>query len=534
MSLEPVSPTVGGHELDADVCVIGAGPVGLGLTDALAQAGVRVLVLESGDATATRGNRQLAAGENVGYPYFKLHTTRVRALGGTSHLWGPMLRARPFGHLDFEPREGVPHSGWPIRRGDLDRHYAAAQQVMALGPDTYELEPWRERSPLTPLPLGPAFDQGVFQFAPPGSQIRELAQRLGDTPGVRIVTGATVLELDTDDDGDRIVAAAYVDGEGRAARATARAFVLAGGSIANARLLLASNRRWPAGIGNHHDNVGRYFMEHPAIRSGVLTPAGAPPDVRFYDKHAVDGTTIQGMLALREDIVREHALLKCSFFLLQRDRAYDSQAVHSLGVLRLLPGLEPAPPGRSRHVAAVARGAPQLLAGAVRVARHRGHSGDSIIVLRTIAEQAPNPDSRVTLSDRRDRFGMPQPRLDWRFTELDRRSLRTTQELIDHHLRAAGIGRVERMLGDLDEPELFVGQWHHMGTTRMHADPRHGVVDADARVHGTTNLYATGASVFATGGAVNPTLTAVAFGLRLADHLAIQRLRPTAHVKEQP
>jgi choline dehydrogenase-like flavoprotein len=201
-------------------------------------------------------------------------------------------------------------------------------------------------------------------------------------------------------------------------------------------------------------------------------------------------------------------------------------------VLRLLGRLEPQPPGRARHLAAALRGAPQVIAGAARVARDRDRVGDPIIILRTIAEQAPNPDSRVTLSDRRDRFGVPLPRLDWRFTELDRRSLRTTQELMDAALRQAGIGRVEQLLGDLDEPELFVGQWHHMGTTRMHDDPRYGVVDADSRVHGTTNLYVTGASVFATGGAVNPTLTAVAMGLRLADHLTSQGMRPSGRIGE--
>jgi len=531
MSVDAVRPrptTV----LHADVCVMGAGPVGLAVAHAMHRAGVRVLVLESGNVTETARGRELAAGESVGYPYFKLHTTRARALGGTSHKWGPMLRARQFDELDFEERTGVPRSGWPLKRGDLERYYEAAQQIMGLGPNTYELEPWQERTSLRALDLGPSFTQGVFQFAPPGQQIRRLATQLGRTDGVTIVPNATVIELETDEDGDQITGVTFVGEDGHPASATARAFVLAGGSISNAQMLLASTRRWPAGIGNHHDNVGRYFMEHPAIRTGVLPPATPHLDVRFYDKHVVDGTTIQGTLALHPDIVREHGLLKCSFFLLERDRAYDSQAVHSLGVLRLLGQLEPQPPGRARHLAAALRGAPQVIAGAARVARDRDRVGDPIIILRTIAEQAPNPDSRVTLSDRRDRFGVPLPRLDWRFTELDRRSLRTTQELMDAALRQAGIGRVEQMLGDLDEPELFVGQWHHMGTTRMHDDPRYGVVDADSRVHGTTNLYVTGASVFATGGAVNPTLTAVAMGLRLADHLTSQGMRPSGRIGE--
>jgi len=63
------------------------------------------------------------------------------------------------------------------------------------------------------------------------------------------------------------------------------------------------------------------------------------------------------------------------------------------------------------------------------------------------------------------------------------------------------------------------GGKHHMGTTRMHLNPRQGVVNADCRVHGISNLFVAGSSVFPTAGYANPTLTIVALALRLADHL---------------
>jgi choline dehydrogenase-like flavoprotein len=65
-----------------------------------------------------------------------------------------------------------------------------------------------------------------------------------------------------------------------------------------------------------------------------------------------------------------------------------------------------------------------------------------------------------------------------------------------------------------------VGGKHHMGTTRMAADPRHGVVDRDCRVHGTDNLYIGGSSVFPTTGHANPTYTLTQLALRLGDHIA--------------
>jgi choline dehydrogenase-like flavoprotein len=128
----------------------------------------------------------------------------------------------------------------------------------------------------------------------------------------------------------------------------------------------------------------------------------------------------------------------------------------------------------------------------------------------------------VTLGTRRDRFGLPVARVDWRPAPSDRASIRASQKAVDTALRAAGLGHVEFMLGDEHPPMLLEGNFHHLGTTRMHTDPARGVVDADCRVHGVRNLYVAGSSVFPTYGCSNPTLTVVALALRLADHLKKQ------------
>lgn len=133
-----------------------------------------------------------------------------------------------------------------------------------------------------------------------------------------------------------------------------------------------------------------------------------------------------------------------------------------------------------------------------------------------MTEQLPNPASRVTLASRRDRFGMPQVRLDWRLSPLDTRSATRGLEILAAAVHDAGLGTVRSTLG---RDTLFHGEWHHLGTTRMHTDPRRGVVDPDGRVHGVRNLFVTGGSVFPTGGYANPTLTIVALAVRLGDHL---------------
>ena len=127
----------------------------------------------------------------------------------------------------------------------------------------------------------------------------------------------------------------------------------------------------------------------------------------------------------------------------------------------------------------------------------------------------------MTLSHEKDRLGCNKVRIDWRFTELDKRTSYLGQKIVAEELESGGIAKVrDGALGDGGDwsPEMK-WTWHHMGTTRMHENEKHGVVDPDCRVHGMSNLYIAGSSVFPTGGNDLPTLTIVALTLRLTDHL---------------
>jgi hypothetical protein len=275
----------------------------------------------------------------------------------------------------------------------------------------------------------------------------------------------------------------------------------------------------PAGVGNSHDLVGRFFMEHPHIPIVANMVTSRP--------EAFNATYTQ-QLSLADSIV--HAAMIPTEMLLRRERLQN--AVFTIGVLGVynVENLDQTAPEDDRH----ARDIFYLLndLGPPRETEHpppgfnewppAGTLGASC-VLGCACEQAPNPQSRVTLSEERDALGMQHGRLEWRLSETDKLSLNRTLHAVATEFGALGVGRVAPTLSDDGQwPEEVLGGYHHMGTTRMADSPERGVVDANCRVHGVDNLYIAGSSVFATSGASNPTLTIVALALRLADHLRIQ------------
>jgi choline dehydrogenase-like flavoprotein len=134
-------------------------------------------------------------------------------------------------------------------------------------------------------------------------------------------------------------------------------------------------------------------------------------------------------------------------------------------------------------------------------------------------ELVPDPANRVVLADECDPFGRRLASVRWKWGQLDLESLHRSRALYASLFAAAGL-RPLAPPSEEDAPDVArEGINHHIGTTRMHPDPGQGVVDADGRVHGVDNVYATGSSVFPTGGYQNPTLTIVALAIRLADHL---------------
>jgi choline dehydrogenase-like flavoprotein len=515
--------------VETDLCIIGAGPAGISIAREFVGRRLRVCLLESGGARPVRAAQRLNDGRTVGYWYYPLASTRARAFGGSSaHWWHqtdedgrPYLwRTGPLDPVDFDSRPGIAHTGWPFSREVLLPFYERAQRICQLGPFEYGVEDWEdpEARPRFPLPRDEVVTN-IFQYGN-----RTFADYLGELARAQNVTtilNSTVCELVTAENPSTIDEVTVRVEAGKAFRLKARAYVLAAGGIENARLLLLSRKTHTAGLGNTHDLVGRFFMERLSIRSGVIVPTGPGLFQRslLYKIQSARGAHIQGVLRLNEKVMRSEGLLNAAMFVLPAHKAFTSEGVRSLVALYRAVRRRRLPGDLRGHARNVARDLDDVALTLYRQVIARGSANDEVFILRVQAEQAPNPSSRVTLDGARDAFGLRKARLDWRVTESDRWSIRRTQEIVDRELRRAKLGRLERKLGEEDPPALFRGAFHHMGTTRMHREASHGVVDADCRVHGLANLFVAGSSVFPTAGCANPTLTLVALAVRLADHL---------------
>lgn len=519
-------------DLRADVCVVGSGAAGVPLTLELARRGKSVLLLESGGLAFDAEIQSLYEGENLGHP-MELDYGRYRVFGGSTTQWtGRCAKLDP---IDFETRDWLPYSGWPIGPEDLAPYYGPAAKYCGFrAPWTRDDEAFAAvgaRVPaLDPDRAGPF----VWRYGPSGVRMyanfgADHEQELRRAQNVRVLLNANVVGFVASERGGRIEALKVRSLDGRALEARADAFVLCCGGLENARLLLHSEEDTPGGVGTGRAMLGRFFMQHPRGRIARVKTS-AEMSRRLQDTFNVFATARPPQheigFALPETVQRREGLLNASAIL-----TYEADP--NSGWERAKDGLR----SLAREPVAGAARLAGALADPVDVVRNawrRGVQGRHPAV-RTRAidvvidlEQAPDPESRVTLGDGRDRLGMRRAQVDWRVSDLERRTSLRFAELLAEEFRRLGLGELElepwlRETGPVGT-EALTGTFHHIAVTRMASDPSQGVVDADCRVHGAPNLFVGGCSVFSTGGHANPTLTIVALALRLADHLAEQDL----------
>jgi choline dehydrogenase-like flavoprotein len=505
-----------------DICIIGAGAAGIALALRLRNSNLRVCVVESGGLSLEEDTQALYAGASIGHP-MELDVGRYRVFGGSTSLW--TARCAPLDRWDFMKRDWIPDSGWPITIDDVAPFYEDAKRVCGFH------DGWTSmRVPPSLRPVGSYLDpfrweypgrskHGLFNF---GQMYRDELQRSATT---LVLTHANVVGFEATGDVAQVRKVVARSISGRQITVAAKAFVLCCGGIENARILLNTASTIPGGLGNRHDIVGRYFMQHPRGNTASVAVSRTQAQNlqrRFKLHHARRNARVEHGFALPFAAQRDHQILNASAVL-----TYGGRLTSGWEALKRFTSR-----GRGRQQTNLladlwycARDAREISRNLI-LRRSRGLTptfGEPLVDVMVDVEQVPDRESRVMLSPTIDQLGNPEVTINWKISEMERKTARILTTLIATEFDVSGLGEVSpRPWLSSDAPlseREFVQTHHHIGTTRMSSDPRNGVVDANSMVHGTANLFVAGCSVFPTGGHANPTLTIVALALRLGDHL---------------
>jgi choline dehydrogenase-like flavoprotein len=506
-----------------DLCIVGAGAAGLALAAEFLEGPGHVLVLESGLREPDEFGDALNQLDSVGLRHDGWRDGRVRSLGGTTRAWGGQLI--PLRSSEVEARSWVAGSGWPLFLDELQPYYRRAERVLRIEGPPYDEAVWG-RLGVRP----PGFDPREFQLR--FSQWAALGRRnfavlwrreLERSENVSVLIDATAVAVHTTPGGEHCETVEVRSRSGRRADIRARSFVLACGGIETARLLLASPGADGRGVANSSALVGRYFQDHVSYIAGEIEPASRRRVQDVFDPRYVGATMFSLKVEPTDAVMKREGWLNAMAHV-----AFQiPDALGWMELRRILRSLQAGRlefPSRDESIAML-RGSVELsrLVLTRYLAKRRRSPGAGNIHLLVDTEQAPNSDSRVLLDTRVDACGMPRARLEWRIGELERRTLTGFAQRVAGEFERLGLGRI-RLAGDpdfnlRDSPGAARDIFHHMGTARMSVAPGAGVTRPDLRCHDVDNLFVAGAAVFPAGGIANPTFTALALSLRLADHL---------------
>jgi choline dehydrogenase-like flavoprotein len=548
-------------ELDAEVAIVGAGPAGITLALELANAGHRVLLVESGGDSYDAGAQRLGDTVDEDPVHVPMSLATRRQIGGASNLWAG--RCVPFDPIDFEPRSIVGDTHWPVTYTELERHFARACEWCMCGEplfDATEISGLAGKAMIPGWPEDEVRSTLLERWSMPTNFGRAYRAELRDSPLVTVVSRLTCTEIVCAADGDSVKHLAARTLAGKRVKVRAKRYVLACGGIESTRLLLVSSRHHRGGIGNHSGHLGHWYMAHlGASIAQVRFSTPAKQTVYGFERDPA-GIYVRRRFTFAPDYLAAHELPNVAMWL---ENPEISDPSHGNAVLSFIYLALASPLGRyfiaegirrrkidtrkpvskRLHFWNVARNVPRaawfaLTFGYERFIK-RGYKVPGVFVpsasnayrLYYHGEHLPHYDSYIAATPELDSLGVPRIRTRLRFDEDDVRAAIRVHEHFDAYLRKHGLGYLEYLYEDLEadfRAQLLDG-YHQAGTTRMSASPADGVLDPQLAVHGFEDLFVVSSSAFVTSGQANSTFMIVVFAVRLADHLR-RTLRPAVTI----
>ncbi len=539
-----------GEQIESEVTIVGAGAAGIVIAIELAKAGMDVVLVESGDKGPSPDIQALADAHDLGKNYHPPidECTRLQ-LGGASVIWGG--RCIPFDPIDFAKREYIPHSEWPVQYSELAQYFEAVCGYLRCGEAEFDI---RNIPGISQISIVPGLNDGgvltsrierwsVIDFG------KEYARELAESPHIRLLCGVSCTEIECSGNSGAVSSICGKTLSGKSIKLASKKYVLTAGGLNTTRLLLNSDRVHPGGIGNHSGLLGRFYTGHISGRIAKVAFSTDPKKTAYGFGRDKDGVYLRQRFSFDSETLNRHKIGNIVGWLVNPQLSDPS---HGNGVLSFAYLVLSSPFGRF------------LVSEAIRKAAVTGAKGSSIHHIRNMfcdlprtlhfmgsfgygrylakprtpgffqyskanqydlhyfGEQTPNPDSRVSITDHRDKLGMRRIHIEHRYLQQDIDNVIEAHKLWDAHLRQQGCGALEYLDGDLPSTigENANDGFHQIGTTRMSDKPEEGVVDKHGKVHHIDNLYIASSSTFVTASQANSMFTILAFAARLSRHLA--------------
>lgn len=503
--------------------VIGAGAVGLYAAGQLAARGRDVLVIEAGDSHL--GSFAAESYINVGRAHTGIRLGRSRSLGGTTNLWGGQLVE--FQPVDFDGRDWLPGSKWPVSYGEIAPYYKPTYLNLGMPPQLlHDDDVWRGISCDRPN-LGSEFEVFFTRWLETPNFAEMFAGQIKTSDKMTVLTGHTAVGFRGT--GGHIEGVRVVDGKGQSHWIEGGTFILAAGTIENARLLLSTAQApdWQAPW-SRNQNIGRFFQDHLGGKIATFHPQDKPGFFKMFCNVIYAGHKFQPKIRLVNDVLSQQKIYNTQVFFafeseVSEHMVYLKQFLRAALYKRKLSGIG----DLFRNGLGMARYLLPLMWKYVW--DHRVFVPSTAkIHMHVQSEHATSAESRISIDNSAvDAYGLPRVILDWRLAGDELGSLRAFAIQIRDALQAAGIGqlKIDEDLLNLDPRFLsrLGDTYHQAGGTMMASSEQEGVVDRNLCVFGTDNLYVAGAGVFPTASNANTTFTALTFTTRLVDHLTGRR-----------
>ena len=506
---------------DADVCIVGAGAAGIFLAIEMARSGKKVLLLESGGRLEEPPTTDLYRSEVGTLPHKGIHEGRHRVYGGSTIRWGGQI-LELFEH-DFQSRQWIKGSGWPISQHELTPYYERALRLQGVANVTRDdKEVWREVG-LSLCDLGDDLIPFFSRWCQEPNFTKLHGNELKMSNLLHVYLHANAIELLLSEDNETVTGVRCRTLSGREKIFSAKNFVLCLGGIETIRFLLQPHANGHAPWNQNHW-LGRHFQDHLDVYCAELIDIDTGCFYDFFDHICRRGYRYEPRFRLTEAVQRRHGLLNVGGMVFFEDPPGAQRHQVWQTMKRLLRGRHQEISFKDMQI--LVGNLPTLLKQLARYKiQGRSYNPESLVRfrLRAFCEQEPLGESRVSLSMDQDALGQYRTRLDWKISDLELRTLQYFVYAVTESFAKLGLARVIPDADLMNHPELFVSKvmdsYHHMGGTRMAASSDNGFVDPNLKIFGTRNAFVCSSSVFPSSGFSNPTHTLLALTCRLVEHL---------------